>query len=105
VADDLPTIESLLGQVRARGLRVNNLFQRTDGLWQANLRQDGAERAFFGFGYGPDPQGALIVALSKAVAGAGVPATKFTDDDLDPAKTGAQRTDAVLPIDDEDLIG
>jgi hypothetical protein len=32
------TIEDLLDEIADRGWLVNNLFQRADGSWQANLR-------------------------------------------------------------------
>jgi hypothetical protein len=31
-------LEDLLAEITDRGWLVNNLFQRADGLWQANLR-------------------------------------------------------------------
>lgn len=37
------TIEILLARIASAGWRVNNLFQRADGRWQANLRRPGED--------------------------------------------------------------
>lgn len=58
------TLESLIAEARARGLRVNNLFQLDDGMWQANLRD--VKGTYFNFGEGPTPEIALNNALAKA---------------------------------------
>ena len=33
-----PTLETVLAEILERGWLVNNLFQLSDGSWQANLR-------------------------------------------------------------------
>lgn len=57
-------VDELLAALPEVGLRLNNMFQRTDGVWQANVRDandTGAE-----FGLGPTPAAALVQALKKA---------------------------------------
>lgn len=46
------------------GLRLNNLFQRGDWTWQANVH-DAADNAY-AFGFGATAESALIAALSSA---------------------------------------
>lgn len=57
------TIEQLFAQTAALSLYVNNLFQRHDGRWQANLR-DNSE--CYEFGRGDTPVEALTCAIEKA---------------------------------------
>ena len=40
------TLETLLDEIASRGWLVNNLFQRDDGSWQANLRTETHHTAF-----------------------------------------------------------
>lgn len=70
-------LEALLAEVNARGLRVNNLFQRRDWTWQANVT-DGAK--FHEFGLGATAAEALGRALDKAPASVAAPAP--SEDDL-----------------------
>lgn len=55
-------LEDVLAHLRANGCALNNLFQRPGGLWQANVRN--AERVA-DFGYGDDPEAAVLDALTK----------------------------------------
>lgn len=56
-------IEKYFSDIAAMGLFVNNLFQRHDGKWQANLR-DSSE--CYEFGRGESPMLALNDAIEKA---------------------------------------
>ena len=98
---DVPSLESLIKQVKARDLRINNLFHRMDGFWQANLRSRDA-LTFFEFGTGPDAAGALEAALAKHDAKKVVKGKKTSDDDLDPLITGNTRADIAEPATDSD---
>lgn len=55
-------IADLVEAIAARGCRLNNLFQRQDGEWQANVCRDGT---CFEYGKGPTMRAALSDALSK----------------------------------------
>lgn len=57
-------LDDLLSAISDSSVRVNNLFQRDDGTWQANVRE-GEE--CFEFGVGATP----YEAMSKALAAAG----------------------------------
>lgn len=88
-------LDDLLRQVRKRGLRLNNCFQRQDGFYQVNLRSDDSH-AFYEFGSGPDAAMAVERALEKVAAGKTVPGVASVVDQ--PA--------AEIPAgSDEDLIG
>ena len=56
-------IEPILSEIEDAGLRVCNLFQLEDGVWQANLYDD--EQAW-NFGRGNTPSEALTSALKNA---------------------------------------
>jgi len=56
------TISDLITEINAFGLKVNNLFQRTDDVWQANIREG---EVYFQFGYGQTPEEALAVCWAK----------------------------------------
>jgi hypothetical protein len=58
-------VDELLAALPEVGLRLNNLFQRTDGTWQANVR-DAVNDTGAEFGLGPTPAAALVQALKKA---------------------------------------
>jgi hypothetical protein len=57
------TLEELFSEVEVLGLYVNNLFQRHDGKWQANLR-DGQQG--YEFGRGDTPVAAMRECIDKA---------------------------------------
>lgn len=60
----MPTpVDELLAALPDVGLRLNNLFQRDDGAWQANLRDD---KDTTEFGLGATPAEALTKALRAA---------------------------------------
>lgn len=46
-------IETLIEEINAAGLRVNNLFQREDRTWQANLWEWHGNAHDFGYGVTP----------------------------------------------------
>lgn len=54
------TLEELISEVNGRGLRLNNLYQLSDGRWQANVT-DGEK--FWDFGRGDTAVQALQAAL------------------------------------------
>lgn len=56
-------LADLIHEVHALGLRVNNLFEKDDGCWQANLRDAEGGHAF---GFGDSPENALWRALERA---------------------------------------
>lgn len=58
------TLDALIADAGRRALRVNNLFQRHDDTWQANLRRDGAVPHAWASGE------TAAVALERALAGA-----------------------------------
>jgi hypothetical protein len=60
------TIEALFAEATARRLRINNLFERNDGIWQANTRTDDPVAHCYEFGLGATPQEALRAALDKS---------------------------------------
>ena len=66
-----PSIESLLAQAQAEGLRLNNLFQAQAGHWQANFHSMGLGPIAWSFGHGPGPIPALQAALANARADVG----------------------------------
>jgi hypothetical protein len=55
------TLENLLIEIAERGWFVNNLFQISDGSWQANLRT--LDDRFTDFGRGDTPAEALSLAI------------------------------------------
>lgn len=57
------TIEELFAEINATGLKINNLFQRHDDRWQANLRDD---KHGYEFGRGDTPVAALKECFEKA---------------------------------------
>jgi hypothetical protein len=57
------SVDAALGEVKARGLRLQMLFERPDGLWQASLNT-GASRCAAGYGVAADPSAALAQALA-----------------------------------------
>ena len=57
-------IEPILLEIEEAGLKVCNLFQLEDGLWQANLYD--SEKAWT-FGRGDSPSAALSIALQNAL--------------------------------------
>jgi hypothetical protein len=66
------TIADLIATIQQDGFLLNNLFQRDDGLWQANLRPANPERAGVGqaFAVAASPQAALtqVIAACPVVA-------------------------------------
>lgn len=56
------TVEQVIDDINLRGLLVNNLFQRDDGTWQANVR---GPDCFSQFGRGATPAAALQDALRR----------------------------------------
>jgi hypothetical protein len=59
-------LEDFIAEINARGYLINNLFQRTSGVWQANLRADFEDGSIFhGFGEGDTPAIALSAALDQ----------------------------------------
>jgi hypothetical protein len=59
----VPDFDSLLAQVHSLGLRLNNLFELENGLWQANVT-DG--QRFWEFGKSGTWQGAIAQAIARA---------------------------------------
>ncbi len=91
----LPSLETILRMVRDRGYRINNMFHRIDGLWQANLRsKDNANT--FEFAYGPSPGDAILKALQKVRQGRTATRTRASDDEADPFMVGSTKS-AELP--------
>jgi hypothetical protein len=60
------TIEALFAEATTRHLRINNLFERIDGVWQANTCTDDPVAHCYEFGLGATPQEALRAALDKS---------------------------------------
>lgn len=56
------TIEDLLAEIAERNWLLNNLFQLSDGSWQANLRSD---THYTDWGRGSTPQEALSRAINN----------------------------------------
>ena len=56
------TLEDLLADISSRGWLVNNLFQRDNGTWQANLR---TSTHATGYGYANSPALALSLAIDQ----------------------------------------
>ena len=56
------TLSHLLSTLPNQGLLLNNLFQRDDGLWQANLRTSSQATEF---GLGSTPEEAIEETLAK----------------------------------------
>jgi len=67
------SIESAILSIHEANFRVLNLFERKDGVWQANVCDD--EKAWE-FGLALDPEVALIKALRKTVKGKSSPFIK-----------------------------
>lgn len=60
------TIEDLLTEIVEHGWRLNNLFQRSDGIYQANLRrQVEAGHWVTDFAIGPTAESALTSCVDK----------------------------------------
>ena len=57
-----PTLETVLAEILDRGWLVNNLFQLSDGSWQANLRTNLLATEF---AYGATPLEALALCIDK----------------------------------------
>lgn len=104
-----PKLELCLWMVASRGFRVNNLFNRMDGLWQCNLRQR-EPAMFFEFAFGPNAADAVLGALRKALVGAKVDPVRGSDDEALAGVVGsttAAETAAppAMALDEEDLLG
>lgn len=71
------SLEIIIQQINAMGWQVNNLFQRRNGEWQANLwRASDApdDRAgYSAFAVDPHPEAALRTAYESAMAAWGSP--------------------------------
>jgi hypothetical protein len=114
--DTPPSLEAVFRIVKDWGCRVNNLFHRMDGQWQANLRSRNAYD-FFQFAWGPTAVDAMLAALMRVAKSEFVARPAVGDDDLDATMVGATRVTsdqleatpaaapAVVDDDDEDLIG
>ncbi len=61
------TFAEALSRVHAAGFKVTNLFEIAKG-WQSNLV---SPKEVYEFGKAPTPEGALMAALAKALAGPG----------------------------------
>ena len=57
-----PTLETVLAEILERGWLVNNLFQLSDGSWQANLRTNLLATEFAN---GATPLEALALCIDK----------------------------------------
>ena len=111
---DPQTVDEALKLVRAQGLRVNNLFQRKDGMWQSNLRRDSTVDGmgdYFSFGYGPDAVTSMIAALDqiKEKPKPGRVSPTITEAELraeDPASRSVPKNEiaASIPDDINDLL-
>jgi len=55
-------IESILTEISERGWRLNNLFQREDGNWQANIRRS---NFFTEFAVAQTPSEALSICIDR----------------------------------------
>lgn len=73
------TLEEVAALLRKRGLRLTNLFQRKDGMWQANVRSLGGTHFMFGYGVGAEI--ALQRALDHAQGKVGATVEQVADDD------------------------
>lgn len=56
------TLESLLTEISERGWKLNNLFQRDNGQWQANIRRD---NFITEFGFANTPSEAISITIDK----------------------------------------
>jgi hypothetical protein len=56
------SFEDAVAEARSRGFLVNNVFERANGDWQANLRTEGA-KTFTEFGIAATAHGAILSAL------------------------------------------
>lgn len=95
------TLEDCIREVHKRNLRVNNLFERTDGSWQCNLRSSHVAVVCFEWGVSHSPGD----AMKKAIVAAD---RKLEANSLSkqvglavPEKQAA----VSVPIEDDDLIG
>lgn len=62
------TLDEAFLEINDNGWLVNNLYQRDDGSWRANLRQaDGAGNWFNDFGEGSTPLEALLATMAKCI--------------------------------------
>lgn len=60
------TLEALIGEARALGLRINNLYELDSGRWRANLRVPAVNVAHCAeYGEADTPQEALRDAIQK----------------------------------------
>jgi hypothetical protein len=98
-------VDAALRDLQARRMRINNLFQRMDGLWQCNLRS--ADNNFF-FEYGKHEtatgaieQAVLKMEHDKRVTGAKACVTGVAVDHPETLPPPAPET----PGDEDDLIG
>jgi hypothetical protein len=93
-----PTLEKLFAEVKQMGARINNLFHRMDGQWQANLRSRD-NNSVFQFGFGPTASDAMRSAIAKFRQGAGARIVMHhpTDDERDPRVIGSTK-EATAPI-------
>ncbi len=60
------TLDELLPELPGLGLRLNNLFQLTTGMWQANVCDAGEAGGGYEFGRADAPMSALLAALKAA---------------------------------------
>ncbi len=72
-------IEPILQEIEDAGLKVLNLFQIEDGIWQANLYDN--EKAWT-FGRGESPSVALSIALENTRTTKGINLTSEAVDAL-----------------------
>jgi hypothetical protein len=56
-------LEDLIAEINSAGFLLSNLFQTTEGRWQANLRTSGEAPLLFEFGKGMTPYEALSRAF------------------------------------------
>ncbi len=56
------TMSEMIDSVNKQGLRINNLFQKSDLSWQANIT-DGVQ--YWGFAYGSTINDALMNAVNE----------------------------------------
>lgn len=86
--------DELLEQVRAKGLRVLNLFQFESGKWRANLYR---ELGAYDFGDGETIQEALLRAIANA-EGAAEPFYQPAQRTEHALASGTKRVKAPAPI-------
>lgn len=61
----MTALDEILRALKARGYAVNNLFERPDGKWQANLRAAGGSGLCTGWAVAAGPIAALEAATAS----------------------------------------